>query len=717
MQCKHYARSSYSTLRSHLIKEAKKAAILQPSRYILATSSSLTPANKSEIRSIFSPYVLNDADVLGSGDLNNLLGKFPGLEKANFKLWLTSAAVLDKLLHSQIYNQTQTLIDELQRKARLYVPSISFPRAHKILQDNRICIIAGIPGIGKSMLADMLLVSLIDQDFEPVVISSDVGEGDAVFKPDHKQVFYYDDFLGQASHADKKLNKNEDARILLFMRKVSATSNKRFILTTREYILSDARMRYEKLADIGTRVDTCVIALDDYTELARAKILYNHLYFSSMERATRNAVLKDRTYLAIVRHKNYNPRLIETIVDLGHKDGLTPDAFLSFVRKTLDEPTKLWQHAFEQQLPPAARAVLVALVSLSFEVDLEDLNDAFAAIMVAMEGRPPLFNEFQNSLKILEDTFIRTQRISSMQLATFHNPSIRDFMLATLNNNSEYVRLIIEHSVFFDQTSAIWRYATESINYESTELRYVGIAEAVVKHRDKLFDSLCRTMGSRCTTLETYNTGNERRMAKESASIERRLRILLEVADGVELPEGPRRTWLTTQLEAMASLWASEIGHKIDAISLFEQKLPVVCRRAAHDWFKDDLENSEDVRAFIDLHGAAPDLFSAEDLREVAGRFHEIAADEVAWVLEHADDAGSAEEVMDRLRSIAHSLDTEFDYPVERVEARIERLSRLGGEEEDYDPDRAREDLAEHQDAEQEIDTLFGSLDNDELIS
>lgn len=114
-------------------------------------------------------------------------------------------------------------------------------------------LIAGVPGIGKTMLARMLMLHHMEQGYAAIVISSDVGEADRVYSGQEKQIFYYDDFLGTSF--DEAALKNEDSRLARFMRAVSHASNKRLILTTREYILQDARMRYEKLflavTDIG----------------------------------------------------------------------------------------------------------------------------------------------------------------------------------------------------------------------------------------------------------------------------------------------------------------------------------------------------------------------------------------------------------------------------------------------------------------------------------
>ena len=249
VQAKHYLRSGFNKLLSDISSaEVRKVRLLSPRRYILATSVSLTPDRKRQLADALHPFVISFEDILGTEDLNNLLARHPSVERDHFKLWLTSTAVLEKVLHHDIYMRSTTLRDALIHKLRVYVPNRSFPTADALLEEHHVCIIAGMPGIGKSMLAEMLLVAHMSRGFEPVVVSEDISEAYAVATSE-PQIFYYDDFLGQTSSLDK-FGKNEDARLMDFMLFVARTSNKRFVLTTREYILAQAGFRYERLAQL-----------------------------------------------------------------------------------------------------------------------------------------------------------------------------------------------------------------------------------------------------------------------------------------------------------------------------------------------------------------------------------------------------------------------------------------------------------------------------------
>lgn len=237
IQVKRYA--TYSTLLSELKKEVKKIQKLKVQRYYISTSVGLTPKNKTEIQSLFGSDILDTADILGKDDLNNLLGLHPEIEKKYYKLWLSSTTVLESILHKRIQNWAAFEMDKIKNDIHQYVINESFDDALKILTEHRYVIISGIPGIGKTTLARMLVYELLAKGMEDFIfIPSDIDDAVEMFDEDRKQVFFFDDFLGSTVFeiGERKF----DQKILSFIDKVQHSQGKLFILTTREYILSDA---------------------------------------------------------------------------------------------------------------------------------------------------------------------------------------------------------------------------------------------------------------------------------------------------------------------------------------------------------------------------------------------------------------------------------------------------------------------------------------------
>ena len=196
IQAKRY--KDYKSLISNLKNEVKKVEKLSPEKYFITTSVGLTPSNKTEIFKLFTPYIKSTEDIYGKDDFNNLIGLYGEIEKQYYKLWLSSTNILEKVLHSKVYNQTAFELEEIKEQIKLYVQNNSFDEALKILKKNKYLIISGIPGIGKTTLARVIVLYLLSKDFDEFVyLNQSIDDGYEMFNDDKKQVFFFDDFLGK----------------------------------------------------------------------------------------------------------------------------------------------------------------------------------------------------------------------------------------------------------------------------------------------------------------------------------------------------------------------------------------------------------------------------------------------------------------------------------------------------------------------------------------
>lgn len=100
LQCKHYSGSSFSGLKSAMKKEILKLPKLNPDRYILFVSQSLTPSRTAELSALLGEYLKEPGDIWGQQDIEDALRRHPHIEKSHLKLWLSSAAVLERILQS-----------------------------------------------------------------------------------------------------------------------------------------------------------------------------------------------------------------------------------------------------------------------------------------------------------------------------------------------------------------------------------------------------------------------------------------------------------------------------------------------------------------------------------------------------------------------------------------------------------------------------------------
>jgi hypothetical protein len=456
-QCKHFAVSGYSKLLSRLrSSEVDKVKRLNPTRYVLVTSVELSPPNKDAIQELFRPFIQSPNDVIGANDLDGLLRRHPDVARSNFKLWLTSTEILERVLHNAEIVQTEFEVERVMRKLPIFVQNAAFPRARDILNTTNVLVVSGVPGIGKTTLAEILLYTHLEQGYEPVVIENDLREGKNLFNSRRRQVFYFDDFLGQTFLGEDRFpgGMNSDASLVDFVAMVKATGHSRLILTTREHLLRSAYTASERLRHSALVDHRCLLALGDYSKGQRARILYNHVYFSDLSRDYKEEILRDDFFLEIVGHKHYSPRLIEWLAASSRLRDIPSTEYQTHIRKILANPQEIWSHAFNQQISPSARNVLLVLHSNGGYCELRDLEpmwNSLNAHTAQKYNRAVDARDYGRALKELDNAFVSYQK----GRAEFLNPSVRDMIAAEIREYPELGLDVIAGACRFQQITAI----------------------------------------------------------------------------------------------------------------------------------------------------------------------------------------------------------------------------------------------------------------------
>lgn len=237
IQCKHYLKTGYKGLIAKLKSEEKqKVEMLKPKKYLFVTSLPLSRKEKHEIKEIFNPYIEKESDIYGQEDLNDILKNNSDIEERYYKLWLSSTTVLRRILNNAIKGRSEFLIEDIEAKAKRYVMTENHQKALTKLNDSHTIIIAGEPGIGKTILAEHLALMYVEKEFEFCSIENSLNEAEDIFDPEKKQLFYFDDFLG--SNYLEALEFHQDSHIVKFIRRVKKEKIKDLFLQAELIYLS-----------------------------------------------------------------------------------------------------------------------------------------------------------------------------------------------------------------------------------------------------------------------------------------------------------------------------------------------------------------------------------------------------------------------------------------------------------------------------------------------
>ena len=449
VQCKRY--KEWKELKGKLKEEVEKVKRLSPQRYILTTSVDLTVKQKDEVLAMFNPFILSGMDVLGKKDLNNLLEKNPEIEKNYHKLWLASTNVLNTIINRATLNWSSFELEKIEKDIRLYVENESLNKALNVLKENHYVVISGIPGIGKTTLARMLVYTMLARGYEEFVYVDDMDTAAKMFSKEKRQIFFFDDFLGANSFVQQSVS--FENKLITFIDKVRNSKHTLFILSTREYVLSEAMAHYEKLSMSNIDIAKCTIELEYYTKTIRAKILYNHLAEANIPPEYINVFIDKRGYMTIINHQNFNPRVIESIIKEQIWETIDSNDFANKVKEFFDNPISVWQFAFEK-LDVETRYTLLVLGTMGGHVRLDDFQEGYRQFCILTSQEVGLKYDdvkWRQSLKVLMNCFLKIDNRNGIKLVTMYNPSIADFIVFYLNQNTTTALQIIRGACFIEQ--------------------------------------------------------------------------------------------------------------------------------------------------------------------------------------------------------------------------------------------------------------------------
>ena len=505
-----------------------------------------------------------------------------------------------------------------------------------------------------------------------------------MFKPDPnvKQAFYYDDFLGQITLGGK-LQKNEDRGILHLMRAVAKTAGKRFILTTREYILAQAREQYEVLSRADLSISTCVLELDDYSPLDKAKILANHLYFSDVPQDYIDELLRDQRYLKIIQHPNYNPRLVEWMTDKLQTSQLGAQGYFDAFMETLANPVKIWRHAFEHQISESSRHLLLSLGTLGRICVLNDLESAFLSFY---STRASKFNfstkpsDLKKSLEELEGTFVRIGRSSTGPVVAFHNPSIMDFVARHCKDASDDVDDLLMSFVFFEQLEQLM--VLFSANLEGQELD-----EMLRRHSDSVQHAIESTLLSDAPKsvdgVAIFADTEFYHVSSNWTRVCRRLEVVIKLA--TRLASKDIRRFAVEQIGAVMHDLGGSGEWKTDVVALLHvvESEDWIADSVIQKWLlsakkylsgtPDSMDEAEAVAGWADKHA---DIYSEEQQEELADTIIQFVSLEIDRCIEEEGDPDELDAMIGCLEELGPSVRYSFEHEIGNLNEAADEIRR-----------------------------------------
>lgn len=455
IQVKHYSKSSFSDLLRSMKKEINHINSHNPNNYYLVTSMELTRQNKINLVSLFPNYMKDISFIIDKIMINAFLSKNTNEDIINrhYKLWLSSSNVLNLVYNQNVFIDCESFLYDVEKESSTFVETDSYKEAMNILNKNNIVIITGGPGVGKTTLSKMLVLNYAANDYQiRFTTNNNISDIKNVLsrERDKKELILLDDFLGQHY---LKLSEDQPNEIKSLISFIKRSSSKLLILNSRITIINEARRRFINFNDLmsNNKENNLTIDLDKMSKYEKAKILYNHLYQSSIPPDFYSEIKKDKNYLNIVSHKNYNPRIVEYLTKPAQYKKLSPTNYVPYFLNKLDFPNDVWQDEFDNRLSEEDRILANTLYSLTdTSINKKYLEKAFNNRIRNIKFDSSL-NQFQIALKRLTNSVFKLITDKGEILISPINPSVNDYLKDSLKSNPNEQIEIIKNAIYVEQ--------------------------------------------------------------------------------------------------------------------------------------------------------------------------------------------------------------------------------------------------------------------------
>lgn len=464
VQAKHYYHSTYSKLKTALtedVEKLKRFASEDVSLYLM-TSRRLTRSNKEELRAIAGEAGFFRCEVWEEQDISRFLEDPSHAEilRAHYKLWITHTGVLEELYNRDVFIDCEYYLDTADQDARYFIPTKVFVNAREKLEESHAIMLVGDPGTGKTVLSEMLALGYAADGYVVRYTTStdihNVMEALSLSREDHELVVL-DDFLGGNL---LEVRESQVGVVCSLVHHVRNRPNKRVVLNSRVSILNEARRR-----DVSRRMERWLqnvplVDTNHLTDLEKARIMIAMMRREGASadhaRSLAERRITEPWYRSLVRHRNFNPRIIEYACAKLNDDSVPPVRFPAYLESLLDNPSQVWESEFER-LTPSDRCLLHVLYTMPRGTcNGERVRVAFERRIARDSSIDVAADSFSKSMRRLSDSLVRrvVERDRSVCLSAA-NPSINDYIAGELKHGDALCVRMIQGAEYLDQIERV----------------------------------------------------------------------------------------------------------------------------------------------------------------------------------------------------------------------------------------------------------------------
>lgn len=467
-QCKLYHPQNYSGLVSSLKKEITKCKRQKPDRYLICTNIELTPHRAEEIKTLFGDFIVNEEDIIDGIKLNKYLGQkeYEYLFKIYSKLLVPNFSsielALEKVVNKKYYNKTKTFLNDISVRHKLFHNTAQLPHLIQKLEDDKVIILSGNPGVGKTTTAMMIANYFFTRKKCEVLYLEERDYPETLALAEENRLIIVDDFWGQNFSPSIQKHSTFQRELQSIIKYFIHSSNSYLLLVSRDYVIKEALANAEYETEALINQNKYIIDISAFSFEDKLRIFLNHLLFYEYDLSYISTIKYDDGFEHLLNHPNYSPRHLDFFIKTYlHQEYQSSYHFYRSLRDYLEMPLAFWKDAFGK-LNPTAQLILLILLASGDSMGLEDLKLTFDSVQ--MEARlvsnvTIVPADFRKELIKLEEFYITIDQDEyyDASLVQFQSPGIKDYLLEFLRTDGNFwIKPIISNALFFNQLTFIF---------------------------------------------------------------------------------------------------------------------------------------------------------------------------------------------------------------------------------------------------------------------
>lgn len=442
---------------SKLVETSKKNNFNDDFDYIIVTSARLNPKTRKEIRDLKEEWIKTDKHIIDANTLESL-STDPSYTKIFREYNLINGKLIDEIGEINLELIKSEDFDMFFNFDSNYIViTTAIKKAYECMRENKLVFLVGHPGVGKSVSSQYLGLLASKWKDKPVsVICRSVEDTDNIlemfqtaFKDKERSlVVIFDDFLGRNTFDARE----KDLKYIKRLAGVVSNSDNFFIIfNSRIEILEQGSNDHiefgkfiEKLNDKKVTINLTELSVIDKSKILRKNFEKEYHKAEGIEKTNLyknyNEIRKDKFYCQIVKHKNYNPRIIEFIVREARN---LENNFINKINKMLENPKKLYDEIY-RKLGENEKLFLYVFSS-------------FGRYPINCSKVEILFNKVRTNPGTIDDVYamldgawIRRAYSENEQIIDFLNPSLYDYLILRLKEDKYYIEKIIENTPYLE---------------------------------------------------------------------------------------------------------------------------------------------------------------------------------------------------------------------------------------------------------------------------